>query len=557
MASSLDLAKVESLPELPCRAEIASQDLDTASTLAPDDAATVTVHETDNTVHVAVDIEHMPVADDPRTWSVVRKNFVLFLCTFGSVISGLAQNIQTPAIEDMEAELSATPSQISLSISLFLLCQGVMPLIWSAISEVKGRRAVYISSLSFFTVGSIIVAASKSISLVIGFRCLQAGGSSAVSSIGAATLADIFDSEERGSKIGIYYIGSLLGPSAGALLGGALTTGFGWRGPFYFLAILAGFICLCFLFFFKDTFRRERSHAYQSIVKRRLAYMASHQLALSGETKKPVEVVDQPPNNATPDLEKGVISTTQVAAVGEDIKLSLMDVNPFKPMAAVLLRPENIIMLLASGSLFGFCFMILYTTARTLGTFYEYDALRIGLVLVVFGLGNITGSVVGGRWSDHQLMRLTAANGGKRYPEMRLRSTIPGLVILPFCIVGYAWIIEKRLHIASVCTMLFLCGFFVIFVYTCTLSYIIDANVGRSSTATALLSFFRGMFGFLVTEIADGLGDGWTYTIIASVMIITGLLVMLVMYKGASWRARAEERRTIKQMETVKEIEKH
>ena len=45
------------------------------------------------------------------------------------------------AVIEMEAELPATPSQFSLSISLFLLFQGLVPLFWSSISEVKGRKA--------------------------------------------------------------------------------------------------------------------------------------------------------------------------------------------------------------------------------------------------------------------------------------------------------------------------------------------------------------------------------------------------------------------------------
>ena len=40
----------------------------------------------------------------------------------------------------MEKELPATPSQFSLSISIFILLQGLMPLFWSALSEVKGRK---------------------------------------------------------------------------------------------------------------------------------------------------------------------------------------------------------------------------------------------------------------------------------------------------------------------------------------------------------------------------------------------------------------------------------
>ncbi|KAF8802127.1 hypothetical protein BYT27DRAFT_7341494 [Phlegmacium glaucopus] len=52
----------------------------------------------------------------------------------------------------------------------------MMPLFWCAISEVKGRKLVYLLSLFLFTIGTIIVALSGSIQLVIGFRCMQAAG---------------------------------------------------------------------------------------------------------------------------------------------------------------------------------------------------------------------------------------------------------------------------------------------------------------------------------------------------------------------------------------------
>ncbi|KAK7464755.1 hypothetical protein VKT23_005962 [Stygiomarasmius scandens] len=534
--STIDLPS--SLPEL-SRHQSTTHNLDTASTFDHDDAATI-VHEAAEPVHVALDIEHIPVIDDPRKWSVIRKNFVLLQVSFGAMVGGLASNIQTPAIEEMEADLPATSSQISLSISLFILFQGLIPLLWSAISEVKGRKVVYLTSLTIFTLGSVIVATSKTIGLVIGFRCLQAAGSSAVMSIGAATLADIFDPEERGTKMGIYYIAPLLGPSAGALLGGGLTAGFGWRGPFYFLAIVSGIVLLSFVLFFKDTFRRERSYAYQGILKQRLADHAVAKTLPSTEDITPAAIVA--PENPAADIEKQVITRGQVTDVAKDIKLSITDVNPIKPMAAVVSRRYNYCMLVASGLLFSFSFLVMYTTARTMGTFYHYDPLRIGLVLVSFGLGSVTGSLLGGRWSDYQLEKLTRKNGGKRYPEMRLRSTVHGLVLFPLCILGYAWIIQERLHVAGV------------FVYTSTLAYLVDSNVGRSSTAVALNSAFRGTFAFIVTEIAvpmqDGLGDGWMYTIIAGLMVISGLLIVLVMLKGSNWRASEEQREASRQLQT-------
>ncbi|THU95076.1 MFS general substrate transporter, partial [Dendrothele bispora CBS 962.96] len=497
----------------------------------------------------------MPVVDDPRRWSAFRKNFTLFQVSVGYLIAGLAINIQTPAVDQMEAELPATSSQISLSISLFLLFQGIIPLLWSTFSEIKGRKLVYVTSLAIFTAGSIVVATSKSIQLVIGFRCFQAAGLKISFLIkGAATLADIFDPEERGRKMGIYYIASLVGPSAGTFLGGVLTSAFGWRGPFYFLAIISGVVLLTFILFFKDTFRRERSYTYQSILKKRLADRAIAKKLPSTEDITPAAIVA--PENPGADIEKQVITRSQVSNVAKDIKVSVMDVNPIKPMATVVKRPHNLVILLASSLLSSFTFLVNYTTSRSLATFYHYSPLNIGLTLVAFGLGTI----LGGRWTDHQLIRLTAKNGGKRYPEIRLKSTFHGLIVFPLCIIGYGWVIQERLHIAAVCAMLFACGFFAIFVYTSTIAYIVDSNLGRSSTAVALNSAFRGALAFALTEVSvpmqDGLGDGWMYTILASLIIISTLLIALVIWKGPEWRAKCEQKDIRKQLKDIqKEIQ--
>ncbi|KAF9062174.1 vacuolar DHA amino acid exporter [Rhodocollybia butyracea] len=507
-----------------------NMDLETKSS---EDAATIIVHESP-----AIDIEHMPVADDPRKWSNFRKNFVLFQISFGTMIAGLAATIQTPAVGQMEAELPATAAQISLSLSLFVLLQGGVPLFWSAISEVKGRRFVYIVSMAIYIVGSTVVATSKNIQILIGFRCLQAAGSSAVMSIGAATLADIYDPVERGTKMGIYYIAPLLGPSIGSILGGGLTTAFTWRGPFWFLTIMGGVVFMSFLLFFRETFRHERSLTYQNVLKARLRESKAKD---SFAEEKAGRV---PPAHDENDLEKHE-SPIVAPTVVPDIKLGLTDVNPLKPMAVVLSRKYNFFMLSASGLYYAFAFVLVYTTSRSLDTHYHLNPLKIGFVLVAYGVGTIFGSVLGGRWSDYQLSAIKS-KGGSVTPEMRLKSTVHGLVIFPLCVVGYAWVIQERVNVAGVCAMLFACGFTSIFVYTSILAYMVDSNVGRSSTAFALNSFFKGTLAFIFEEVAvpmqDGLGDGWMYTIIAFIMGISGLCTAVVMFKGEQWRKEAEEK---------------
>lgn len=128
------------------------------------------------------DIEHAEVSDDPRKWSKVRKvndivfkdylllakqllhsqctpnnqGFVLAIISGAAMIAGLGGNIynrklpmlmtvQTAyvpkaAIAQIESDLHASPGQISLSLSLFIMIQGVVPLLWCAVSEIHGRK---------------------------------------------------------------------------------------------------------------------------------------------------------------------------------------------------------------------------------------------------------------------------------------------------------------------------------------------------------------------------------------------------------------------------------
>ncbi|EIW74247.1 MFS general substrate transporter [Coniophora puteana RWD-64-598 SS2] len=514
---------------------------------------------------VKVDIEHVHVEDDPRSWSNTRKNTILVIISGASMIAGLSANIQNPANAQIESQLHATSQSISLSLSLFILVQGNVPLIWSALSEIKGRKPVYLVSIAIFAVCSAIVAISRSIGLVIGMRVLQGAGSSSVISIGAATLADIYEPHQRGTMMGIYYSAPLLGPSLGPIVGGALTQGLDWRAVFWFLCIWGGIIVFAFAFLFKDTFRKERSPIYQNILKRRVKERKETEAkkARSGDvtpaTARPSEEhvpgVDEKAGRQVPtpkDLEAHRATSVVVSTeVMKEVKPSLADVNPIPPYLRVLRRKNNLAILIPSGLLFAFSFSITYTCARTLADTYGYNALTTGLVLLAYGIGSMAGSVLGGRWSDRTLARLKAANGGTSYAEMRLESTKPAMLFFPPAVIGYAWTCQERVHISAVCVMLFLCGFFSIWIYSSTLAYIVDANVGRSSSAVATNSSFRGLFAFVAAEVAvplqNAIGDGGLYTLWAGLMLFAQGMILLVLYKGRKWREQSIEAETARQ----------
>lgn len=65
-------------------------------------------------------------------------------------------------------------------------------------------------------------------------------------------------------------------------------------------------------------------------------------------------------------------------------------------------------------------YTIVYTASITLGKApYSYGSLKIGLVVLAFGIGNILASMIGGKYSDMVLKKLKKKNGGVGNPEVR------------------------------------------------------------------------------------------------------------------------------------------
>ena len=82
-------------------------------------------------------------------------------------------------------------------------------------------------------------------------------------------------------------------------------------------------------------------------------------------------------------------------------------------------------------------------------------------------------------------------------------------------------------------------------IYSSTLAYIVDANPGRSSSAVAANSCFRGVAAFTFTLAAvplqDCVGDGGLYTLWAGLLVFCEFLFLLVQVRGGPWRMAAEE----------------
>ncbi|KAB8606209.1 hypothetical protein FH972_025840 [Carpinus fangiana] len=466
----------------------------------------------------AVDIEHVEVDNDPREWSPLLKWTILIIIANGAFIAGLATTIYNPGIANIKRDLDAQDWQISLSLSIYILLSGIFPMAWSLVSEIYGRKAVYVVSLALATVGCIVAALAQTTSVLIGMRCLQSIGTCSVMAVGQGTLADIFDPHERGQKMGIFYAGPLLGPAVGPIIGGILTQYLSWRATFWCLVVWTGITAVGFIYPFRETFRKERSITYQTALLKR-------------QDKQP-NVSSSDPKQ---DLNRIKSKAESTAEELKEMKLSFTDLNPIPPIKAILSRWNNFLIILTSGLIYGFSYSIQYSATLVLEDQYGYSALYVGLVLLSFGIGALLGSVLGGRYSDYRLRKEKSLHTGNVPAEVRLRSTLPALPLIPLAAIAFGWLAQYRCHIATLCVALFFCGFLHVWIYTSVMAYNADANNGRVVMAAACNSLSRGLFAFIFAEICvpvrNSIGDGGLYSLWTGLWVIMGGIIVLVMLK--------------------------
>lgn len=122
-----------------------------------------------------------------------------------------------------------------------------------------GYYRLFIYSVTIFTAGSLLCSLSESLPLLVTARIFQAIGGGATSPTSLAILSDTFPKEERGTAIGWWGIGNVMGPAIGPTLGGILTHYFGWPSIFY-INIPIGIITILLSFRYLNFLKKQPTY---------------------------------------------------------------------------------------------------------------------------------------------------------------------------------------------------------------------------------------------------------------------------------------------------------
>jgi ACDE family multidrug resistance protein len=160
----------------------------------------------------------------------------VFAVAFACVVSFMGIGLVDPILPAISDELNATPSQVTLLFTSYLVVTAVAMLITGWVSSRIGAKHTLLAGLALIVVFSALAGASPSIGAIVGFR---AGWGIGNALFIATSLAVIIASASGGfvGAIILYETALGLGIAVGPLLGGLLGD-ISWRGPFFGVAAL-------------------------------------------------------------------------------------------------------------------------------------------------------------------------------------------------------------------------------------------------------------------------------------------------------------------------------
>ena len=204
-------------------------------------------------------------APHERAASPFKQPRAVWAVAFACVISFMGIGLVDPILPALTEKLNATPSQVSLLFTSYLIVTAVAMLVVGWVSSRLGAKATLVIGLALIVVFAALAGASGSIGGIVGFRAGWGLGNALFISTSLAVIVASASGGFAGAII-LYETALGLGIAVGPLLGGELG-GISWRGPFYGVAVLMAIALVATVAFVPSMPRPERKTSLAAPLK--------------------------------------------------------------------------------------------------------------------------------------------------------------------------------------------------------------------------------------------------------------------------------------------------
>ncbi|KAJ3477690.1 hypothetical protein NLG97_g8773 [Lecanicillium saksenae] len=328
---------------------------------------------------------------DPMNLRLGKRWLISALVAVAALIVTFSSSAYNGGILDLMEKFHVSREVTLIGISLYVLGFAVGPLLWAPLSEIYGRRAVFIYS---FTEALLVL------------RFFAGATGASVMTNGPGVIADIFNASQRGLATAVFAMAPFLGPALGPISGGFLGQAGGWRWLHGLMAILSGVITILGTIFVQET--------YTPVLLRQRAQRLSR---LTGKVYISA-------------LDAGLAPAT----AGQKLKVALIRPWTFLFREPIVLITSIYVIIIYGTMYLNFAaYPIVFQSARGWG---------VGLGGVAFtgtAIGVVLATVAAYIDYKYYVKAQKEKNTAILPPEYRLRSTIVGSLLIPIGLFWFAW----------------------------------------------------------------------------------------------------------------------
>jgi len=190
-----------------------------------------------------------PAAPDGDALLPVRyKGLLTFAIMMAMMMQILDTTIANVALPHMQTSLGATIDTIAWVLTSYIVATAVAIPITGWLADRVGSRNLFLWSVAFFIVTSMLCGAATSLEQMVTFRIMQGIAAAFIGPISQTAMLDINPSHKHGNAMAIWSLGAVMGPILGPLIGGYITEYYNWRWVFY-VNLPLGAMILAMLYF--------------------------------------------------------------------------------------------------------------------------------------------------------------------------------------------------------------------------------------------------------------------------------------------------------------------
>jgi EmrB/QacA subfamily drug resistance transporter len=315
---------------------------------------------------------------DRRRWWALA---LIVAAQFMVVLDVAIVNVALPSIKD---DLNFSQESLQWVITAYSIFFGGVLLLGGRLSDILGRRRLFMIGLAIFTVSSLLDGLAWSEGSLIAFRSLQGLGAALLSPAALSILTTTFrEGRDRNVALGIWGAASGGGGAAGVLLGGALTSALSWSWIF-FINVPVGLLVIGLSPVLLRESKADLAHRH---------FDFTGAASITGGLMLLVYALTQATQHGWGTVETIVLLAASAALIATFFVIELRSKAPLLPLRIFRLRTltaSNIAGLLMGGAIFAQFFLLTLYMQQVL----HYSALKTGVAYIGLTLTIIVFSTV-------------------------------------------------------------------------------------------------------------------------------------------------------------------